>query len=43
MMEDTEPAQPGDENVGGTNVALGDEDVLIDVEGFYFDYLEYSH
>lgn len=43
MMENPEPAQPADATLGVTNATLGDEDVMIDVEGFYFDHPGEGH
>lgn len=39
MMEDPEPAQPADTTMGGTETILCDEDIMIDVKGFYSDNL----
>lgn len=43
VIKDSDPAQPADTTVGGTNAALGDEDIMIDVEGFYIDNPEDGH
>lgn len=43
MMEDSVPAQLTDTTKGGTDVNLGDDDVMIDVKGFYSDHLEEGH
>lgn len=43
MIEDSAPAQPVDTTTGGIDTTIGDDDVMIDVEGFYSDHLEDSH
>lgn len=43
MLEDLEIAQLTNTTKGGIDVSLDDEDVMIDVKGFYTDHLEDSH
>lgn len=43
MLEDSEPPQLVDKTKRGTDATLGDEDVKIDVAGFYFNHPEDSH
>lgn len=42
MIEGLKRNQPVDTIEGGANATLGDHDVMIDVEGFYFDHPENS-
>lgn len=37
MMEDTNPTEPVEANVAGTDTTLGDDDFMIDMDRFYSD------